>query len=144
MIEKKYDDFAFSIPDEWVDRTIVSFSAPVGKKSKFAPNIVVTKDILDDIKPMEEYVDKQLVDLASQMEKFNLLKRNKITIDSLSAVELSYTWSGTNGTIQQSQVFVIVGKKMITFTATSFKDDFPLVAPVFQMIANSMKFPSNR
>lgn len=134
-------DVSFEIPNDWQDRTIAAFAAPLQPKQTIAPNFVVTRDVVPEREPSSTYADKQLVELAKRLEAFNLSERLESFVGGLPAVVLIFTWRGANGTIKQRQTFVAIGTGVVlTFVATALVSEFSSMEPAFQAILDSIEF----
>jgi hypothetical protein len=138
-------DVVFDVPDDWHDRTIAAFAAPLKPKQMIAPNFVLTRDVVPETEPSSAYADKQLVELAKRLEAFNLSERRDSMVGGLPAVDLIFTWRGSNGVIKQRQTFVATGAgSVLTFVATALVTEFPEMEPAFQAILGSIQFPPNK
>ncbi len=136
-------DICMDVPDDWQDRTIVAFSAPLKPKQTVAPNIVVTRDSIGVTEPASSYADKQLVELARRLEAFNLSSKRDTLLGGLAAVELVFTWRGGTGILKQKQIFVAPGNGLVvTLVATALVSDFSGMEPVFTAILDSISFPA--
>ena len=139
------NDLRFEVPDDWHDRTVVAYAAPLKPGKKVAPNLVVTRDTLDAEEPVGSYADRQLVELARRLDGFALLGRRDVTLGDVPAVEMTFTWDGASGTLQQKQAFVVLRRRtVVSITATALKKEFPDWEPKFQAILASVKFPEAR
>lgn len=137
-------DVSFEIPNDWHDRTIAAFAAPLKPKQTVAPNFVLTRDVAPEQEASSTYADKQLVELAKRLEAFNLSERRDTLVGGLPAVDLIFSWRGANGTIKQRQTFVATGTgTVLTFVATALITEFSTMEPTFQAILDSIKFHAN-
>jgi hypothetical protein len=145
MAKYRGRDVSFEIPNDWHDRTIAAFAAPLKPKQTVAPNFVLTRDIVPQNEPSSTYADKQLVELAKRLEAFNLSDRLETVVGGLPAVDLIFTWRGANGTIKQRQTFVATETgTVLTFVATALVTEFSTMEPTFQAILDSIEFPTHR
>jgi hypothetical protein len=136
-------DVSFEIPDDWQDRTIAAFAAPLKPKQTVAPNLVLTRDMVSGNEPPGAYADKQLVELAKRLEAFNLAERRESLVGGRPAVDLIFTWRGANGTIKQKQTFIASGAgTVLTFVVTALLTEFSAMEATFQAILDSIEFPA--
>ncbi len=143
MAKYKGQDVAFEVPDNWHDRTIAAFAAPLQPKQTVAPNFVLTRDMVPENDPPGAYADRQLVELAKRLEAFDLSERRESVVAGRPAVDLIFTWRGSNGTIKQMQTFVVNGRGVVlTFVATALVTEFSAMEPVFRAILDSIEIPS--
>ncbi len=59
-------DFHFEIPDGWVDRTMVAWSAPPVPGQPVTPNILVAYDIFQKGEDLAAYVTRQIKELMGK------------------------------------------------------------------------------
>jgi hypothetical protein len=144
MPHYQHFDVSFNVPDDWNDRTVTAFAAPLLPGQKVAPNIVLTRDILADNEAVSAYADRQLVELAKRMDRFTLRHRREVRLGGLPSVELSFTWHSGNGTLQQKVMFVVVRQHIVlTFAATMLESDSAKAESLFDEIFASIKFPES-
>jgi hypothetical protein len=133
-------DILLDIPDTWQDRTITAFSAPAKEEQTVTPNIVLTRDTVPTGEDAAKYADRQLVELARNLAGFRLQERRQVQVSGLPGIELSFTWSGTSGTVRQNQTFVMTqGRRLLTFVITAAERDFPEMEPHFAALLASAK-----
>jgi hypothetical protein len=109
---------------------------------KIAPNLVLTRDPVGHRESASAYANRQLVEFAKRLDGFELQGRHERHLGGLPAVELTFTWHGTQGVLQQKQICVVVrGQTVLNFTLTTLKADYPQVEPTFNTILASLKFP---
>lgn len=144
MAKYKGRDVSFDVPNDWQDRTIAAFAAPLKPKQTVAPNFVLTRDVVPANEPSSTYADKQLVELAKRLEAFNLSERRDTLVGGLPAVDLIFSWRGANGTIKQRQTFLATGTgTVLTFVATASLTEFPTMEPTFQAILDSIELSAS-
>ena len=142
MPRYEHSDLAFEAPDGWQDRTVTAFSAPPTAGKKVAPNLVVTREPVEENVTAAAHADCMLVELAKRLEDFVLQHRRDVTVAGLPAVELSFTWSTGPGALRQKQVFVVPRKRtVLTFTATAAQEDFAAAEPRFNAALASVRLP---
>jgi hypothetical protein len=133
------DELAFQLPDEWSVTTVVS--PPPSKDDAFASNLVVTRDRLRPNETMQTYIDRQLVDLAKRLKRFVLRGRRDVMVGGLPAHEISCSWQGNQGPIEQRLTVVPRGEtRVVTFTASAAKNRAEAVLPVFEDVLKTLSF----
>ena len=126
-------DFAFQVPDDWVERTMIGYSSPPAPDRAVTPNVLVS---VGEIAPGEEigsFVDRQVEDLSHRTVQFTLLLQRPVRLDGANGVEIVFTWSGgEQGTIKQRQVYARRGpNRVLSITHTAREQDFASSDPVF-------------
>jgi hypothetical protein len=141
MSHYNYHDFNLSIPDEWVNRTIVAFAAPPDTNRRIAPNIVISQDLVKENESVKDYADQQLVEFAKTLKNFKLQNRQEIVLNALPAIELLFEWDNNNTLLQQQQIFVVTKRPVVlSIVTTALKSEFSEMEPVFNSIIQSVKF----
>ena len=137
----RFNEGDMEVPKGWEDKTVNGLSFPVGSKQPSA-SFTITRDTLKGGQTLAEYVDKQLVDMAKSCPRFELLKRNDVTVDEESAIQVEFTWKTPDGLIvhQQQTVFPLPSRVVLTLTATAPKDKFKQHAAAFQSFVDTFEF----
>lgn len=120
-------DFAFAVPEDWVDRTVSVWSAPADSATVPA-NLVVAQDQLRPGEALGEYANRQLAELVRSTRNFGLKLRREIAFAESPAVEIIFNFDAATGTMQQRQVFVGLEEGRVcsigvTSPAARFEDD---------------------
>jgi len=131
-------DFAFHVPDDWVDRSMVAWSAPPGTDRKTPPNVMVAYDRPRAEESLGTYVNRQLKDLTARATKFHLDTRRDVMLSGRAAVELVFHWDAGNGMIKQRQIYSLLPDgRSITIVNTARLTDFPDADAEFMVMLNS-------
>ncbi len=85
-------DFRFNVPDGWVDRSMIAWSAPATPGVALPPNIMVAYDAPHKGEPLASYVDRQLKDLSSKAKNFRLELRRDVNLKGRECAGYSGFW----------------------------------------------------
>jgi hypothetical protein len=118
-------DFHLEIPDGWVDRTMIAWSAPAVPGRPVTPNILVAYDVLQKGEDLAAYVSRQLQELIGKAKKFQLDLRRDVALASKPAIELLFRWDSGNGMLKQRQIYsLLLDGRVITLVNTALASDF--------------------
>jgi hypothetical protein len=140
-----HNGIAFDTPEDWIDRTIVAFGAPVEKPgSPNAPNIVMTQEMMRDGDTLRMQADRQLMDLAKHLHDFDILESRQTTVGGLPAIHMRFSWVSQLGGLEQSYTLVeravAAGRMVVVFTGTVRTEDAAKLRPVFSKVLESVRF----
>lgn len=130
--------FALEIPDDWQDRSIVSFSATVAP-NEFAPNVVVTREIIDAETSIEEYTHQQFDITQAEVQGLKIIDRRQTSIGGRAAVQIIQKISAHGLTLQQLQTFILGEEEIYIITCTATESSFEQFLPRFQKIAQTFQ-----
>ena len=103
------------------------------------PNVAITRDVPKPNESLSQYADRQLVEMAKQLDGFNLIARRQSTIGGAAGMEFVIAWNGGTSVIQQKVVLVLSGRlKAYSIAATSSKDEYNLLEATFDSIFRSI------
>ena len=133
-------DASFDVPSDWEDKSIVAFSAP-RKPGAIVPNVVMTKDKMKADEKLEQYVDRTIVDMASQLAGFALIAKDRREIEGALAIEVRYSWSGSGGRTLVQRILMVegVGKKIVGLNVTCDRAEAKKVEPIADRIIASFR-----
>jgi hypothetical protein len=132
----------FEVPDDWQDRTVMVFAAPPAPGQKGSANVVLTRETADGDTPIGTHADQQLVVLIKSLEGFTLEARKEFSLAGRPAAEVRFRWNAGKEVLRQHVVFVRGrGNCLLTLSATARQEDFGHLAPVFQAVLGSVRFP---
>src|SRR5258708_5196668 len=84
----RFNDGEMEIPEGWEDRSVIALSSPAGSKKPDA-SFAITKDPLASREPsLAAYADKQIVDMAKNCPRFELIHREQRNLDGLPAQQI--------------------------------------------------------
>ncbi|MDR3435272.1 DcrB-related protein [Telmatospirillum sp.] len=131
-------DFSFHVPEDWVDRSMVAWSAPPGPGKQIVPNVMVAYDRPRVEETLGIYVNRQLKDLMARAQKFHLETRRDVMLAGRPAVELLFQWDSGTGAIKQRQIYSLLPDgRSITIVNTARTQEFPAVDAKFLDMLNS-------
>lgn len=138
--EVKNSDFSFTVPSDWIDRTIIAWSAPL-TSSPVPPNFIVAYDKLQPGEDFGVYVNRQLGDLGRTAKTFQLDLRRDIQFRDRPGVELMFHWDAGPGTMKQRQVYSqLTNGRIVNLSCTALESDFQSADETFRSILSSFQF----
>ena len=133
-------DVRFEPPPEWLDRSMIVWSAPP-QGGGVPPNLVVAYDQLRAGEDLEAYVGRQLNELFRTAKDFRLASRQPVRLAGREAVEVTFSWAAGAGTMTQRQTFVALPDgRAISVASTAAATDFDRFAPLFQSVLSSFEW----
>ena len=128
---------------DWIDRTIVAFTAPP-RPGKHAANLVVTQEPLRDGDTLRVHADRILMETARQLQHFELLESREATLADLPAVFARFRLTTHFSVVEQRMTLVALetdeGRLVTTFTTTTPSDQVEEMQPVFEQMLRSVRF----
>lgn len=134
----KASNFSLDVPDDWQDRSIISFVATVAP-SEFAPNVVITKEAVDEETSVEDYAHRQFAVTQAEVAGLTIIDQQNITIEGNPAIQIVQKISAHGLNLQQLQTFVLAGDEIIILTCTATAAGFEQHSARFQQIAQSLR-----
>ncbi|MDZ5645695.1 DcrB-related protein [Nitrospirillum sp. BR 11828] len=135
-------DFSIQLPDSWIDRSMIAWSAPPSG-GPVVPNIMVAYDRPQAEEGLGAYVNRQLKDLIARARSFQLITRQDVMLAGRPAVELLFQWDGGAGPIKQRQVYSLLPDgRCITIVNTARLTEFADADAQFMQILNSFAWPA--
>ncbi|MFV0408832.1 MAG: DcrB-related protein [Paracoccus sp. (in: a-proteobacteria)] len=137
--------FTLDVPDDWSDRSMITWVAPPAPGYKVLPNLLCSKGDMHPGEDLDKFVNRQLKELMAQVRNFDLISRQNTLFGGLPAVELLFRMRPQNVMLQQRQLFFQTNPQSgtantVVFTAAA--DDFDKLAPLFGQIMNSVSWNS--
>jgi len=132
----------FRVTKGWEDKTVTGLSFPVGSKQPTA-TFAVTRDAQGGAgRTLQQYVDRQMIELAKACARFDLVEREEATVDGEPAQRVTFSWRTPDGiVVQQQQTIVkLATGVMLTFTATAPRNKFKDHAARFHSFVESFRF----
>ncbi|RMC33183.1 DcrB-related protein [Paracoccus alkanivorans] len=139
------DRYSLEVPDDWIDRSMITWVAPPSAGYKVMPNVLCSKGEIYDTEDLDKYVNRQLKELMGKVKNFDLISRQNTTLGRVPAVELSFCMRPQGIMLQQRQIFfrTSLGERIVhTVVFTAARDDFDKLAPTFDTILNSVSWTS--
>lgn len=132
------NNFVLDIPDDWQDRSIISFAASVSP-NEFAPNVVITKEITDAETSIEDYTNQQFNITQAEVPELKILDQQNINIGGRPAVQLIQKIGAHGLNLQQLQTFILGNAEIYVVTCTATAATFDQHLPRFQKIAQTFQ-----
>lgn len=141
--------FTVDVPSTWkqqqgmvqegIEFVVIALSPAEDAKDAFFENVNILVEKLDKEYTLDEYYNANLQGLTQNIVNFNLVEQKNVDINAVPAMRIEYTW-GDSSKVTTYQFIFVKGDKgfVVTFTATP--DTFAKYQPVFDKIANSLKF----
>lgn len=119
-------DFVFPVPDDWVERSMIGYSAPAAQGRPITPNTLVATSQMPDGETLDEFVTSQVADLQARASGFNLKLRRDARLDGVACIEIVFAWAGGEaGRIQQRQVYALrPNDRVVSITHTAPEAEF--------------------
>lgn len=131
-------DFSLDVPDDWQDRSIISFVATVAP-TEFAPNTVITREPTDENQSVEDYANRQFAVTQAEVEGLKIVEQNNITVGGKPAVQINQKIAAHGLKLQQLQTFVLSDEEIFILTCTATAASFEQHLPRFRKIAESFR-----
>jgi hypothetical protein len=124
--ECRGSDFVFTVPDDWVERSMIGYSAPPSPERPMTPNILIAVNHIPADEELGGFVNRQIEDLGRRAAGFTLSLRRDARLDGAECVEIVFHWQGGDqGTIKQRQVYARrPGNRVVSVTHTAREQDF--------------------
>lgn len=135
------NNFALEIPDDWQDRSIISFSATVSP-NEFASNVVITKEIIDAETSIEDYTHQQFNITQAEVQGLKIVNQQNTTVGGRPAVQIVQEISAHGLKLQQLQTFILGNEEIFIITCTATAASFDQHLPRFQKIAQTFQLNS--
>jgi hypothetical protein len=132
------NNFALEIPDDWQDRSIISFSATVSP-NEFAPNVVITREIIDAETSIEDYTSNQFDITQAEVQGLKIVDQQNMTIGGKPAVQIIQSISAHGLNLQQLQTFILGNEEIYIVTCTATAASFDQHLSRFQKIAQTFQ-----
>ena len=119
-------DFVFPVPDNWVERSMIGYSAPASPGQPMTPNALVAINQMPEGETLDSFVSRQVEDLRARASGFALKLRRDARLDGIACIEIVFAWQGGEmGRIQQRQIYAIrPGQRVISITHTAPEAEF--------------------
>lgn len=137
------DAFSLTVPDSWVDRSMITWVAPPAQAWKVLPNLLCSKGEMLAGESLGTFVNRQLKELMNQVKNFDLISRQDTLFGGVPAVEIVFSIKPQNIMLKQKQIFFIPDQsKSIAHTVvfTAAKEDYAKLEGAFSQISNSISW----
>jgi hypothetical protein len=138
---------SFDVPEGWTDRTILAFAAPSDDPKDHQPNVVMTREDLAEGDTVRTHADRTLLDMAKNLEGFDILESRETTLGGLRAVHLRFKWKSNAGELEQGMTLCEgppqpgdKGRFATIITTTAQDKALAEVRPYFDRLLSSFQF----
>jgi hypothetical protein len=145
MARREETGLSIELPDDWTDRTIVTYTAPPRDGETVTPAMVVSRDDIEPTESLQTYTDRHLLTLSSQLENFQLVDSGKRTIGegNYPALFLRFLWNAPYGPVEQvliiAETMGVRGRETRCFSTTGLAKDAALDRPRFEEILRTVR-----
>lgn len=135
------NNFTVETPDDWQDRSIITFVAPISP-NEFAPNVVITREAIDGEMSAEDYAHRQFGVARREVDGLKILKQKNIILGGKPAIEIIQRLSAHDLNLQQLQAFILMDGEICVITCTATVGSFSQYLPRFRKILDSFQINS--
>ena len=132
------NNFALNVPDDWQDRSVISFVAAVAP-NEFAPNVVITREPIDEDASVEDYANRQFAVTQAEVAGLKIIEQNNLTVGGKPAVQIIQKIAAHGLSLQQLQTFVLSEEEMFIITCTASGASFDQHLPRFKKLIESFQ-----
>jgi hypothetical protein len=149
MATHQHKGMTFDLPDRWVDRTVVAFSAPPQPDipKEHLPNVVMTREALAEGDTLRTHADKTLLEMAKQLDGFDILESRETLLAGLRAVHIRFKWTSSFGELEQAMTMCEAppepddtGRFATLITTSAHAKVAAQARPVFEQVLSSFRF----
>jgi hypothetical protein len=107
MARREEAGLSIDLLDDWVDRSMIMYTAPEQPGQPATPTLVVTRDLPRDGESLQTFADRHLLTMADKFAEFELLGSGNRTLGEgkYPAVFLRFRWRLPVGLIEQTLIF---------------------------------------
>ncbi|KGJ04220.1 hypothetical protein SAMN04487972_10916 [Paracoccus halophilus] len=137
------ESFTLTLPDEWADRSMITWVAPPSANYQVLPNLLCSRGELQQGETLDGFVNRQLRGLMAQVRNFDLMSRQNVEFGGRPAVELVFAMTPQSVVLKQRQLFFQAdpdGAMVDTVVATAARENFDELASVFESIFQSVSW----
>lgn len=132
------NNFTIETPDDWEDRSIITFAAPA-LIGEFAANLVITRETIDFATSVEEYAYRQFDIAQKEVAGLKIVAQENTTLAGRPAVEIIQRLSAHGLNLQQLQTFILLDAEICVITCTATVGNFNQYLPRFRKILDSFQ-----
>ena len=135
------EDFEFTLPDQWVERTVVTWTAPP-VLGKVPPGFAVAYDVMPPDEELLKYANRQVDSLRAMLKDWQMIQQAATRIDGREALSVLFSWALPSGRMMQRQSFVrLDARRVVSIGCTAAESDFAAAdSGWFGAIQNSLRF----
>jgi hypothetical protein len=142
-------DLSLACPTEWVDRSVIVYSAPPDPVDPTAPrpNIAVRRDLIVDSRTLQVHALREMTALAKALPGFELLETAETQVGGIPALSYRFGWRSPVGPLEQTFTLVETrGAGKRTFTSvltTARKADAPGARTLFEGVFRNIRLAAS-
>src|ERR1700733_11477878 len=143
-------DLEFECPADWLDRSVLVYSAPRDPKNPTAapPNVVVRRDPAVSATALRVHAVREITLLAKKLRSFELLETEDTHVSDEPAVTYRFCWDSPLGPLEQTITIVERGRvprrTFTTFVSAARKAGAASARAFFRTIRGSVRFEGSR
>ncbi len=119
---------------------LLLFTAPRRPGKASQPNVILTRELLQQGQTLEGYFATQLAATARTLPNFKFATSRDGVLGGRLAVEYAFAWTKNGTSVEQRQVVVAVEPIAFTLTASCTADEMESTSPTFDAILHSIQF----
>lgn len=131
-------NYALEVPNDWQDRSIITFVATVAP-NEFAPNVVVTREPIDPEASVEDYAARQFAVTQAEVQGLSIVEQTNTTVGGKPAVQIVQKIEAHGLVLQQLQTFVLGNEEIYIITCTATGASFQRHLPQFKKTVESFR-----
>jgi hypothetical protein len=141
-------DLAFDCPSDWLDRSLIVYSAPRDPTNPTPPNVIARRDPAGESVTLRVHALREITLLAKKLPGFDLLETEDTHVSDMPAAFYRFGWQSPLGPLEQTITIVERGtggqRTFTTFLTTARKTDAASARALFQAILQSVRFEAPR
>lgn len=131
--------------DDWVDRSMVMYTAPDQPGRQTTPTFIVTRDVPREGESIQTFADRHLLTIADKFPEFELMGSGNRTIGEgkYPAVFLRFRWRMPVGIVEQSLIFAesqgAAGREIRIFNTSALAEQAEQETPRFEAMLKTVR-----
>jgi hypothetical protein len=130
--------FTLALPSRWVDRTLTTLVAPVGRTG-FAANIVITHELVSAGQTAAAYARAQLSVVKAQLPFLEVVDERAVQLQALPAFQRLQRFYAEGHQVQQAQTFIVSGARAYVITYSATVEEFDAGLPALREVTDTFK-----
>jgi len=140
MDKLTHQEFSIGLPEGWYDETEVLLKGAAVEG--ISPTITVNKEKLNTAQSSEEFAYAQLEGLKEAISQggFESFEESTFELAGFDAFRRIYSFSFSDESLTQMQIYLVRGKTAYIITATTSKKQFAKDLPIFEEAIRRFRF----
>jgi hypothetical protein len=131
--------FTLEIPNDWQDRSMISFAAPY-KEGEFTPNVFIVRQPIPAVFDFAAFAAAQGEAIkAANAEGFEEIGARSGNLNGTETFEMSYRFRNEDWLVRQTQTLIKAEQAVYAITASALDKDFSQWETQFQNIVKSFQ-----